>query len=157
MKELSPKEILKPLASKDGLNIVTQLYRDEEIPYDGIELFIDGKNLAPKIEQLKESKIIDHDMFTETLSLEYQTDDYLRSLMEANTETNIEDVKKKINIIKREFGNITKRKNIYNFIIKFLSALAIYLLTVSSGLFASLYSLPSSLLMFILLSSKNSL
>lgn len=111
MKELSPIEILKPLASKDGLNIVTQLYRDEEIPYDGIELIIDGKNLASKIEQLKESKIIDHDMFTETLSLEYQTDDYLRSLMEANTETNIEDVKKKINLIKKEFGNIVKRKN----------------------------------------------
>lgn len=110
MKDLSLSEILKPLANKDGLDIVNKLYIEGEILYDGIDFTIDNKNLVPKIEQLKESKIIDHDMFTETLSLEYQSDDFFHYLMEANTDTNIEDVKKKINLIKKEFENINKRK-----------------------------------------------
>jgi len=118
MQKKSLKEILKPLASKDGLELAEMLYNEEEIEYDGIEITSKGKSLTNRVESLIESKVIDHDTYTETISLEYQTNDFFDYLMEANTETNIEDVKKKIEIIKRVFGNIKKRKDNFEQITK---------------------------------------
>lgn len=110
MKNKLLKDVLKPLANADSLSIVSHLYEHEEAFYDGVEFVFEGKELSGKIEKLIENKIIDYDVFTETLSLEYQSDDFFRYLMEANTETSIEDVKKKIKLIEQNLSNINLRK-----------------------------------------------
>jgi len=104
------KDVLKPLASLDAIALISYLYEHEEVKYDGIDFMLNGKNVNNRVQKLIQNKIIDYDRFTETLSLEYQSDVFFRYLMENNTETNIEEVQKKIKLIETNINNIAKRK-----------------------------------------------
>ncbi len=102
--------ILKRLGEVKNRKLLKELYLSQDLPYHGLDYIQDGQNISDNIKKMVSDGIIDYDEYSGSLSLEYQTDDYFSYLMKESNSTNIEEVQKKIGLIKNKFNHIRLRK-----------------------------------------------
>jgi len=90
-------------------DIIQELYTYESRPYESI-----AKNvLVGKLEDAIRLEIIEHDSFDDELSLSVDTEEYYRTRLGENNETNIGEVRDKLNKLEDllKVYNIRQRNN----------------------------------------------
>ena len=122
-------------------DIIQELYHYESRPY---ESFLNNSQVTNKIEEAIRLEIIEHDVFDDELSLSADTEEYYRTRLGQNSETNIgyigeklkklDELLKAYNIRKRDKEDVLKEKKaIYKLLNQIPSILKYNLQALSSS------------------------
>ena len=122
-------------------DIIQELYHYESRPY---ESFVNNNHVVNKIEEAIRLEIIEHDTFDDELSLSADTEEYYRTRLGQNSETNIgyigeklkklDELLKAYNIRKRDKEDVLKEKKaIYKLLNQIPSILKYNLQALSSS------------------------